>query len=481
MSQTLHIFKKDTRRFRVEIAVSLLLQLLFVVHVPAQWTGRPQMAVEAFQFIMILLPLSWCLLIARVVHGETLVGDRQFWITRPYTWTQLLSAKALFLVMWIAAPYLIAQFVILHSAGFAAHLYIGSSFFNLLLIAGMLLLPLVALATITDNFARFTLTLLGGIVALVTLAICVNSLALRSYSAWNPLQDHISFPLELAASVLVIVLQYATRRVWVARAIAVAAALILFSITVLYRSQALIDRAYAGSVHAPMQVAMAPGKLVTAWGPAGFIRVPLQYSGVPEGYAVQMLNARFTIIAADGTTWTSGWQVDTYRDPVVSATRYENLTLKMDAATLARFRRAPVTMRLTLAGDVLRSDDSFIVPYPHGSGEVPGLGICSTRPNNPTLQCRDVVRQDMFLSAIKAEGQCFRGRTMWLGHIGTNLAAELSPVETYVNFMLWSKNDPCYSSNMIVSPYHFQNRATTEITVSNVNLANDAPADAGSD
>jgi len=30
-----------------------------------------------------------------VVHAESLVGDRQFWITRPYEWKKLLTAKAL--------------------------------------------------------------------------------------------------------------------------------------------------------------------------------------------------------------------------------------------------------------------------------------------------------------------------------------------------------------------------------------------------
>lgn len=43
------------------------------------------------------LILFWVFLTLRVVHGETLVGDRQWWVTKPYEWWKLLLAKELFL------------------------------------------------------------------------------------------------------------------------------------------------------------------------------------------------------------------------------------------------------------------------------------------------------------------------------------------------------------------------------------------------
>ena len=48
-----------------------------------------------------LVPQMWLVLISRVVHDEGLVGDRQFWITRPYPWQILLTAKLAFIFAFI--------------------------------------------------------------------------------------------------------------------------------------------------------------------------------------------------------------------------------------------------------------------------------------------------------------------------------------------------------------------------------------------
>ena len=94
MSQTLHIFRKDIRHHWPEILVSLLLLAAFVWHERAEWSGNfPSFSLLQilFSFVDTLLPLSWCLMIVRLVHEESLVGDRQFWVTRPYEWPQSCS------------------------------------------------------------------------------------------------------------------------------------------------------------------------------------------------------------------------------------------------------------------------------------------------------------------------------------------------------------------------------------------------------
>jgi hypothetical protein len=42
-------------------------------------------------------------------HGESLVDDPQFWITRPYEWKKLLTAKALSFVAFVNLPLLIGS------------------------------------------------------------------------------------------------------------------------------------------------------------------------------------------------------------------------------------------------------------------------------------------------------------------------------------------------------------------------------------
>src|SRR4051812_14736603 len=100
MQQALHIFRKDVRFLRLPIAIALALTAAFA------WSRSGKPATPLQQPITILLILAWCYLAAAAVYKETLVGDRQFWVTRPYRWTSLLAAKALFLLAFIHVPLL---------------------------------------------------------------------------------------------------------------------------------------------------------------------------------------------------------------------------------------------------------------------------------------------------------------------------------------------------------------------------------------
>ena len=87
MSQTLHIFRKDIRHHWPEVLVSLLLLAAFVWHEPAEWSGNfPSFSLLQilFSFVNTLLPLSWCLMIVRLVHEESLVGDLMQRIVQPH-------------------------------------------------------------------------------------------------------------------------------------------------------------------------------------------------------------------------------------------------------------------------------------------------------------------------------------------------------------------------------------------------------------
>lgn len=130
MKQILHIFAKDARRFLPEIVVSLAITVAFTWIYPYQWRSEYIGAVAGGSFFVpeemtllascltLLPPVSWWLLITRVIHAENLVGDCQFWITRPYEWPKLLAAKTLFLFGFLYLPLFLAQCVLLIQAGF---------------------------------------------------------------------------------------------------------------------------------------------------------------------------------------------------------------------------------------------------------------------------------------------------------------------------------------------------------------------------
>ncbi len=62
---------------------------------------------------------SWIFLTLRVVQGESLVGDQQWWTTKPYEWWKLLLAKELFLLVFVSLPLFLVQLFFLHHAGFS--------------------------------------------------------------------------------------------------------------------------------------------------------------------------------------------------------------------------------------------------------------------------------------------------------------------------------------------------------------------------
>lgn len=255
MKQVLHIFAKDSRRLWPEILITLAITAAFVWIYPVQWMsgnssyGFHAVAGSAFvvrpilaNSLVVLVPVSWWLLISRAVHAESLVGDRQFWITRPYEWRKLLAAKVLFLLAWVCLPFFIAQCLLLVLAGFHPLFWLGGLLFNLLLVTGILVIPFFALATVTSNFARLILTLLGALVAI--LAISALASYFDSGSVSTPYGDRISLPLLLSVCGAAIVLQYAARRVWFSRLLLISIPALLTIIGVAMPNSALMQRAY---------------------------------------------------------------------------------------------------------------------------------------------------------------------------------------------------------------------------------------------
>ena len=81
MKLLLHILRKDARRLWLPLGVTLV--LLGVLAHDDGWRSD-SMPGLAEGWLNLLLPLAWALLAALAVHEESLVGDREFWTTRPH-------------------------------------------------------------------------------------------------------------------------------------------------------------------------------------------------------------------------------------------------------------------------------------------------------------------------------------------------------------------------------------------------------------
>src|SRR5215469_4872449 len=123
MNQILRILKKDVRRHWPEILISFAVLALYTDRELQPWRNAFEVdVISRSPFFYILseryfapaLIIFWIFLVIRVVQGESLVGDRQWWTTKPYIWWQLMLAKLLFIFVFVCGPLFLVQLFLLH-------------------------------------------------------------------------------------------------------------------------------------------------------------------------------------------------------------------------------------------------------------------------------------------------------------------------------------------------------------------------------
>lgn len=417
MKQILHIFKKDTRHFWPEILISLVVMFAFAWMDTNDWKvfHDSQVRSRMQDFIgtlVLLMVLSWLLLTARVVHAETLVGDRQFWITRPYEWKRLLAAKVLFMVAWFGVPYLLMQLYLLAQAGFHS-LALLPGILSTVLMVGLVFLGTVwSAAVVTSTFTRLVLTLLGCFLVFVGYMFLAFGWR-HGYVSVNPYANFALLPLLFVGCVAAITLQYATRRVRAARGLLVVLLVLLALSVAVNHRQSLVDEAYPAPVEGAMpvmSVAHTPTNhfpdQVRTWESKDYIDLPIHFSGVANGYAVITDDYRFTLTASDGFQWTSPWQQT--RDRLLPGDYGGMVHLMIEPALYDRFKAGPVTLRIEYAVSRYKADGVTRMPYPK-EAEVPGLGICARQSwGFSGLQCRSAVHQPglAYVETTWTKGSC---------------------------------------------------------------------------
>ena len=82
MKRVLAIFRKDARHLWPQILAFVALVLLAALLDPT-YTQRQLSPAE--QLIWTALPLACANLVIAAIHAECLPGDRQYWLTRPFS------------------------------------------------------------------------------------------------------------------------------------------------------------------------------------------------------------------------------------------------------------------------------------------------------------------------------------------------------------------------------------------------------------
>jgi hypothetical protein len=221
-------------------------------------------------------------------------------VTRPYRWTSLLAAKALFLVAFIHLPLLAADLTILAGQGFAPSL--RTLLWRQFGLAALVTLPAAAIASVTRTLAALALT---GVATLTCVAVVFAQFDSVRH-AW-PGAEWIRGTAILAVLVVgaaaTLVWQYARRRTAVGRAVAGSGfglflAVIIappFGSWILSRTPA--DPAGLRSIRV---VATEPL-------PEKFLTFGLRFDGVPKGMRVEPQLVAIVVGYDGGREWRSGW------------------------------------------------------------------------------------------------------------------------------------------------------------------------------
>jgi hypothetical protein len=421
LPQPLHIFRKDLMHLWPETLFVLLLFVAFAACAPSGWSGS-QFAgyIVALSWLLkIVMPISWLVLIARAIQDECLVGDRQFWTSRPYDWLNLFAAKILLIFTCIYVPFFLMQVYLLHHARLHPMLVIPALLHNLLLLTVVLIIPLAALSAVTSTFPRVLLSFIGAIVYILIL------FAIIGYSTFLEMPPpHLDWLLDgifIVLPAIALVYQYKTRKTLYSRLILAATPLLAALIFLLTPKNGMIAKSYPvlSGTSAPMlsglsdrfQPKLPPnGKLATFRDHVS-ISLPVKVDGIGKDIHFVVQGTR-TQIAAPGVAYLSPFLNSIRGDQFSSERPVGLVTFLLPVDVFNKVHNTPVDLHLQLVSEQLRAENpstwhATLLPF-----SVPGNGICSfptgdANPDGPPT-CRYPLKQPdiSFVTAQLAPGSC---------------------------------------------------------------------------
>jgi len=420
--QPLHIFRKDILHLWPEALVVVALFAAFAWAAPSGWTNSQYAGVATLVSLLldVLMPISWLVLISRLVHDEPLVGDRQFWTSRPYHWAKLLAAKLLFLLVFIYVPFFVMQVFLLKHAGLYPTLALPALFHNLLLLTVVIIVPITALAAVTSTFARLLLSVIGTAIYLVIVALFI------AWIVWEKMTPPVLNPILIGLLILLpaiaLVYQYATRRTVVSRIMLAATPLLMVLLTFLTPFNALIRSGYPASTNASdpklsdfpeafRPKAPSPGPLATFRNEAT-VQIPFSVSGVDKDSAFIIKGVAATI-TAPGVTWTSPFVSAGQGRQITAGAPISAVAIPIPLSVFDKIGSQPADVHLTLATDHLKLDPAVTWKANARPFHIPSHGICSFTEDDPRadLNCRYALKapQVTFITTSVTPGGCASG------------------------------------------------------------------------
>jgi hypothetical protein len=466
MKMILHILAKDFRRQWIEIGLFVLTCAAWVFQ-----TAHPGAFAWFRQrdFTPVLLFGLWFFIVIRAVQGENLVGDRDFWMTRPYRWPQLMVAKALFLILCLNLPFFIAQLFLLSLAQIPLSwpLIAGLLFLGLMF-AFFFTFPVAALASITQSLVQWGLVLAGGLVYALML----------SWIPWNKLPDGLeggenfstSLGIAMIAPALAFILlwQYARRRVGPPRLVFAGILLALPLIGLLSSAPFTRSIAYRQVKGAPpLQLSIVensgdPVRIYTRSDELALAQISIPVSAPPidSDIIVNVDGMRVTLTAENGWHWESPW---TNRAIKFSrSSPYGNLAFNMPVEQANQMAKLHAKASVELAFAAYRLDTPRRFDTGSDRFQLPGNTFCHWSHLELTyfslggLDCEAALRVPSIveLEIVSGTGACSRNSDeppLPAGHYasdieyGSDMPADFDPNPAHklnLNFGIWIPRIP---------------------------------------
>jgi len=458
MQQILHIFKKDIRRHWPEILISLALLGLYA-RILTHHTDYDPLHPSYFPWAQIsegtlppLMIIFWIFLTIRLVQGETLVGDTQWWVTKPYEWWKLLAAKEIFLLAFIGAPLFLVQLYLLQHAGFAIHSHFFGVLQMQLALAVILFLPAVALASLTKSLGQAFIVLLIVFVLISTVTSQLSKVPNSGMSSAVGGLGEFQGVLTLGAIVGAAGWQYARRKTWASRGLLVAGAMLVVLIDALTPYAMFVNRKYPllEPKDAPAEISAPVLPKSTKKPPDWFGRItgipltiPINVSGVGAGKVVLVDGIRLTMETPGGTIWQPGWTPQGML--FWPEGRQNQISYAIDRKKFDPIKTQTGTLHIEFALTEYQAEDARDIVLGSGKFADPTLGQCTLLPWSPSqIQCRRpfhapgvIARFDPSQASCQASADDTAMRDDKISHAWyppsneDSSAPGLNPVETY--------------------------------------------------
>ena len=394
-----HILKKDASHLWPHaLAFAALLATLACSDIVYGLRVDALSSVDSFFYgplAYIALPLACWNLVIALIHGEGPVGDRQYWLTRPYRWTDLVAAKAMFIVVFVNLPVFLCQCAILASVGIAPLSFLGALLWRQVFFTALLALPAVALAAVTRTLAQ---SILGAFLVLLPAGVFYSLMTNRpGRFDWGPeawIRDSAVAAIVLLGSAGIVLLQYWRRRTALSRgALAgTAAAAVLIAALVppagTFGIQALVSRRPAAS--SAVRILIEPAANLPLHDGNLF---PVRVAGVPTEMEIYVVRVEAVVDipgqdpnAALDAKWSSGEfsLTDSSLSRPSGNGRYwlqTNGALTPWDSYRQRASISPVPVRIHGWADIALFEPVQTMFMPDAARTpIPGLGVCMSRP-----------------------------------------------------------------------------------------------------